>query len=227
MRRSLRTCFSFLAVTVGTTLLAPCGQSQTPQSDLRRTQSAEPAAQQQRAKIGMALEGGGALGLAHIGVLQWFEDHHIPVDYIAGTSMGGLVAGLYATGKTPQQLAELVSAQNWDIIIRGKNALRRSFVSPTRRSAYGTNELFGNQYYDFRIGYLRNLLTLPPFVGGRVYAIGAYEFGKTYSAPNESGFPNDFAAGVLAETVVGPLFLGGSIGDTGHDKWFFQLGHVF
>jgi hypothetical protein len=42
-----------------------------------------------------------------------------------------------------------------------------------------------------------------------------------------SGFPNDFAAGVLAETVVGPLFLGGSVGDTGHDKWFFQLGHVF
>jgi NTE family protein len=70
-------------------------------------------------------------------------------------------------------------------------------------------------------------MTLPPFVGGRVYAIGAYEFGKMYGAPNESGFPNDFAAGVLAETVVGPLFLGGSIGDTGHDKWFFQLGHVF
>jgi NTE family protein len=38
-------------------------------------------------------------------VLQWFEDHHIPVDYMAGTSMGGLVAGLYATGKTPQELA--------------------------------------------------------------------------------------------------------------------------
>jgi NTE family protein len=48
-----------------------------------------------------------------------------------------------------------------------------------------------------------------------------------YGAPIESGFPNDFAAGLLAETVVGPLFLGGSIGDTGHDKWFFQLGHVF
>ena len=98
---------------------------------------------------------------------------------------------------------------------------------PGRLSAYGTNELFGNQYYDFRIGYLHDLMTLPPFVGGRVYAIGAYEFGKMYGAPNESGFPNDFAAGVLAETVVGPLFLGGSIGDTGHHKWFFQLGHVF
>jgi NTE family protein len=98
---------------------------------------------------------------------------------------------------------------------------------PGRLSAYGTNELFGNQYYDFRMGYLHDLVTLPPFVGSTVYAIGAYEFGKMYGAPNESGFPNDFAAGVLAETVVGPLFLGGSIGDTGHDKWFFQLGHVF
>lgn len=98
---------------------------------------------------------------------------------------------------------------------------------PGRLSAYGTNELFGNQYYDFRFGYLHDLVTLPPFVGGKVYAIGAYEFGKMYGAPNESGFPNDFAAGVIAETVVGPLFLGGSIGDTGHDKWFFQLGHVF
>jgi len=87
---------------------------------LRRRQTVEQAGQQQRAKIGVALEGGGALGLAHIGVLQWFEDHHIPVDYIAGTSMGGLVAGLYATGKTPQQLANLVNAQNWDIIIGGK-----------------------------------------------------------------------------------------------------------
>jgi len=42
-------------------------------------------------KIGVALEGGGAMGLAHIGVLKWFEEHHIPVDYVAGTSMGGLV----------------------------------------------------------------------------------------------------------------------------------------
>ena len=56
-----------------------------------------------RPTIGVALEGGGALGLAHIGVLQWFEEHHIPIDYLAGTSMGGLVGGLYATGKSPQQ----------------------------------------------------------------------------------------------------------------------------
>ena len=41
-----------------------------------------------RPAIGVALEGGGALGLAHIGVLKWFEEHHIPVDRLTGTSMG-------------------------------------------------------------------------------------------------------------------------------------------
>ena len=51
-----------------------------------------------RRKVGLVLEGGGALGLAHIGVIQWLEEHRIPVNYVAGTSMGGLVGGLYATG---------------------------------------------------------------------------------------------------------------------------------
>ncbi len=98
---------------------------------------------------------------------------------------------------------------------------------PLRLSAYGTNELNGNQYYYFRTGYRHSLLTLPPFMGKAMYATGSYEFGKMYDFGNESGFPNDVAAGVLAETVVGPLFVGGSVGDTGHKKWFFQLGHVF
>jgi NTE family protein len=72
-----------------------------------------------RLKIGVALEGGGALGLAHIGVLKWFEQHHIPVDYIAGTSMGGLVGGFYATGKSPDELERLVKGLNWPFIIGG------------------------------------------------------------------------------------------------------------
>ena len=60
-----------------------------------------------RPSIGIALEGGGALGLAHIGVLQWLEEHHIPIDRISGTSMGALVGGVYATGATPQQMQAL------------------------------------------------------------------------------------------------------------------------
>jgi NTE family protein len=121
MHRPSRNQFSLCgSVLILAALLAPWAQSQTPQSNSSQTRPGEQSRKEQRAKIGVALEGGGALGLAHIGVLQWFEDHHIPIDYIAGTSMGGLVARLYATGKTPQQLADLVSAQNWDIIIGGK-----------------------------------------------------------------------------------------------------------
>jgi len=98
---------------------------------------------------------------------------------------------------------------------------------PLTLSAYGLNELQGNKYYLFRAGYLHDLWTLPPLAGKRVFVIGSYEFAKMYGAPNESKFPNDFAAGVLAETIIGPLFVGGSVGDTGHHKWFFQLGRVF
>ena len=96
-----------------------------------------------------------------------------------------------------------------------------------RLSAYGTNELFGDQFYFFRVGYLHDLLTLPPLAGKKVYAIGAYEFGKMYGFPGASKFPNDVAIGILAETAVGPLVFGGSVGDSGHRKWFFQLGRVF
>ena len=63
-----------------------------------------------RPVVGVALEGGGALGLAHIGVLEWMEDHHIPIDRLAGTSMGSLIGGLYASGVTPTQLRAIASS---------------------------------------------------------------------------------------------------------------------
>ena len=48
-----------------------------------------------------------------------------------------------------------------------------------------------------------------------------------YNAPDVSKLPNDGAAGVIARTALGPVFIGGSVGDTGHAKWFFSLGRVF
>jgi NTE family protein len=97
-----------------------------------------------------------------------------------------------------------------------------------RLTAYGLNELLGNQYFVGRTGYLRKVFTLPPFVGKQVYAVGYGEVGKMYGdpfpAPRLSG---DGAVGLLAETALGPVFVGGSAGDTGHRKWFFQLGRVF
>jgi NTE family protein len=98
---------------------------------------------------------------------------------------------------------------------------------PVRLSAYGQNEFQGNQYYLFRAGFLRDLLILPPFLGKKVYAVGAYEIGKMYGVTTGSELPDDVVAGFLAETALGPFFIGGSVGDSGHRKWFFQLGRVF
>jgi NTE family protein len=71
-----------------------------------------------RPKVGLALAGGGAVGLAHVGVIRWLEEHRIPVDYVADTSMGGLVAGLYATGHDARQMAEFVDAIDWPEVLR-------------------------------------------------------------------------------------------------------------
>jgi NTE family protein len=98
--------------------------------------------------------------------------------------------------------------------------------APLRLSAYGTNELFGQQYYLFRAGYIHRLLTLPPFAGKNVYVVRSYELAKMYDFQPETRFPTDIEAGVVAETALGPLFIGGSVGDSGHQKWFFQLGRV-
>jgi NTE family protein len=63
-----------------------------------------------RPVIGLALEGGGALGMAHIGVLQWLEEHHVPVDRLAGTSMGALVGALYVSGHSPAEMSALAES---------------------------------------------------------------------------------------------------------------------
>jgi NTE family protein len=74
----------------------------------------------QRPKLGLALQGGGALGLAHVGVITWMEEHHIPVDYVAGTSMGGLVGGVYATGRNATELRQVVNGIDWDQVMAGQ-----------------------------------------------------------------------------------------------------------
>src|SRR5262249_12038401 len=107
---------------------------------------------QRRPRIGIALEGGGALGLAHIGVLEWFEEHHIPVDYVAGTSMGGLVGGFYASGLTPSDLQKIIAGVDWPAMLRGSVDYEDlSFRRKEDRRAYPNALLLG----------LRNGLSVP------------------------------------------------------------------
>jgi len=72
------------------------------------------AAQPPRPTVGVAFGGGSARGIAHIGVIQWFEENHIPIDIAAGTSMGGLVGGAFATGMSAAELRTLITSTDWD-----------------------------------------------------------------------------------------------------------------
>jgi len=69
--------------------------------------------QAERPRIGLVLGGGGARGAAHIGVLKELERQRVPIDAIAGTSMGAIIGGLYAIGKSPAELEEIVASLDW------------------------------------------------------------------------------------------------------------------
>lgn len=92
--------------------------------------------------IGLVLSGGGAKGLAHVGVLKVLEREGIPIDYIGGTSMGGLIGGLYAAGYTPEQLDVISNELPWKKLLADEKERR---------------DLSAQEKYDFD----RYLLSLP------------------------------------------------------------------
>ncbi len=107
MHMRLKTCFTLAALLLGSLLALAQDQAKTTPASKRLT-------------IGLVLQGGGALGLAHVGVITWLEEHHIPVDYVAGTSMGGLVGGVYATGHNAAEMRQIVNQIPWDEVIGGR-----------------------------------------------------------------------------------------------------------
>jgi len=66
-----------------------------------------------RQRVAVVLSGGGTKGMAHIGVLKALEDHDIPIDYIAGTSIGAIIGGMYAAGYTPEEIEALVVSEEF------------------------------------------------------------------------------------------------------------------
>jgi len=77
-----------------------------------------PQATDQRPRICLALSGGGAVGLAHVGVLRALEELRVPIDCVTGTSMGAIMGGLYAAGYSPAELADIVQTLDWSSLLR-------------------------------------------------------------------------------------------------------------
>jgi NTE family protein len=106
-----------------------------------------------RPTIGLALSGGGARGLAHIGALRVIEDLGIPIDYIAGTSMGSVIGALYAAGLSPDEIEAAMLEMNWvDIFSDRPHRSEQSF----RRKQDDRSD-----YLDFEVG-LKHLKPVLP-----------------------------------------------------------------
>src|SRR5208337_3302378 len=106
--RQLSNVWITLAITlVGVSLVAPARAQEAPVQSSAQVPAHRP-------RVGLALSGGGALGLAEIGVLQWMEQNHIPVDRVAGTSMGSIIGAMYATGMSPDEIREFAEKVDWE-----------------------------------------------------------------------------------------------------------------
>ena len=95
-------------------------QSANPQADsiaFAKVRERMDSIRQYRPTVGLVLAGGGARGLAHLGVIKYIEELGIPVDLVTGTSMGGLIGGLYALGYKHDQLDSLVRAIEWPVMM--------------------------------------------------------------------------------------------------------------
>ena len=64
-------------------------------------------------KVGLVLSGGGAKGITHIGIIRALEENNIPIDYVAGTSMGAIVGALYAMGYSPDDMERLIKSDDF------------------------------------------------------------------------------------------------------------------
>jgi NTE family protein len=88
----------------------------------------------ERKKVGVVLSGGGAKGMAHIGVLKVLEKAGIPVDIVTGTSMGSIIGGLYAIGYNSHSLDSMVRVQDWSYVITDKEDLRNQSLRDRQKA---------------------------------------------------------------------------------------------
>jgi NTE family protein len=154
-----------------------------------------------RPRIGLALGGGSARGFAHIGVLKWLDEHRVPVDAVAGTSMGGVIGGAFATGMTPSEIEDMISRVAWDkLLAPGAPFPDKSFRRKEDARAFPSRLEFG----------LRGGFSLPAGLsaGQQVEMMLGHIAMPYYATPNFDQFPTPFRC-VAADLKLGrPVVLG-------------------
>ncbi|MCU6432422.1 patatin-like phospholipase family protein [Undibacterium sp. Jales W-56] len=201
LRRGLALCYALFLI-----VSANCSLAQSEPKSLPLT--AEVSTLPPRPKIALVLSGGGARGFAHIGVLRALRAQRVPVDIVVGTSMGAVVGGAYAAGRSVSELEQIVRNTAWDRVLADRPArydldFRRKeedLLLPSR----------------IELAVTKNGLSLPPAAAGNA----ALEHALTRLLPqgmrdrpiNQLGLPfrsvaSDLLTGELVEMRDTPLFL--------------------
>ncbi|HEY6598326.1 MAG TPA: patatin-like phospholipase family protein [Pseudomonadales bacterium] len=149
-----------------------------------------------RKKIGLVLGGGGARGIAHIGVIRVLEEQRVPIDYVAGTSMGSIVGGLYATGMTADQLEAAIRALNWSDIF-ADSTIRAE--RPFRRKRDDDLALFGPK---FGVGAKSSLLPRGAISGQKIQFFFQTVTSERVQTKDFDALPIPFRA-IAADIVTG------------------------
>jgi len=149
-----------------------------------------------RPKIGLVLGGGGARGAAHIGVIKLLEELHVPVDYVAGTSMGSLVGGFYASGMTAEQLEATVRAIDFDTLFKDSTARKDE---PYLRKLDDNLGLFGPK---LGIGKDSQLLGLGAISGQKISFLFETLTSERVSEGNFNNLPIPYRA-VATDIITG------------------------
>jgi NTE family protein len=114
---------------------------------------AGPAVLEGRPRIGLVLSGGGARGMAHVGVIQVLEEMKIPIFCIAGTSMGAIVGGLYAAGMSPAEMEKFVTSMEWNEAFKDK--------PPPSQLTFRRKNDAADYLINFDLGYKNGGFTMP------------------------------------------------------------------
>ena len=132
-----------LAAMVGAACAAPLQRATTARPPTSERASSPAANNLGRPRIGVAFGGGSARGIAHVGVIRWLEEHRIPIDVAAGTSMGGLVGGAFATGMDARELDMFIGSIDWDQLFGASSFEYKNIRRKADARAYPSRLEFG------------------------------------------------------------------------------------
>ncbi len=157
-------------------------------------------------KVGLVLSGGGAKGIAHLGVIQKLEEAGVRIDYITGTSMGSIIGGLYAIGYTTDQIIDMARSNTWDNLFTER---------PHRR--YSSNyqrEFDGRTLVSFPIREDKLTLPIGLISGQNIYSFLSRITWPVHGISSFDEFPIPFATmATKLETGESALFRSGYLPD--------------